>query len=92
MMVRLGFKLVTKTVNYWTDIFTALWDSFVHEYRPDFIGTLQFRSESQARNWNYLLQLLEGQFTTMAVYSLSRISLVLGGLYLVARMALHERK
>lgn len=55
MMVKLGFKLVTKTINYWTDIFTALWDSFVNEYRPDFIGTLQFRSESQGRNWNYLL-------------------------------------
>lgn len=91
-MVRLGFRLVTKTVNYWTDIFTALWDSFVNEYRPDFMGTLQFRSETQGRNWSYLLQLLEGQFATMAVYSLSRISLVLGGLYLVARVALQERR
>jgi hypothetical protein len=32
--------------------------------------------------------MLEAQFTTMAVYSISRISLVLGGLYLVARVAL----
>jgi hypothetical protein len=88
MMVRFGFKLVTKTVNYWTDIFTALWDSFVKEYRPDFIGTLQFRNESHCRNWSYLLQLLEAQLSTMAIYSVSRISLALGGLYLVARVAL----
>lgn len=56
------------------------------------MATLQFRSESQGRNWSYLLQLLEGQFATMAVYSFSRISLVLGGLYLVARVALQERR
>jgi hypothetical protein len=92
MMVRLGFKLVTKTVNYWTDIFTALWDSFVNEYKPEFIGTLQFRSEAQGRNWSYLLQLMEAQFASTSVYGLSRISLVLAALYLVARVALQERR
>lgn len=28
-MVRFGFKLVTKTINYWMDMLTALWDSYV---------------------------------------------------------------
>jgi hypothetical protein len=30
IMVRLGFKLVTKTVSYWIEIFTVLWDGFIN--------------------------------------------------------------
>ena len=53
---------------------------------------MQFRSELQGRNWSYLHELIEIQLSSMAIYSYSKISIVLGGLYLVARMALQEKK
>jgi hypothetical protein len=87
-MMRLGFKLVTKTVSYWIEIFTVLWDGFINESKPQYYEFLHFRSELQNKNWSYLVQLIEVQFCLMSVYNYSKISLVLGGLYLVARMAL----
>jgi hypothetical protein len=88
-MVKLGFKLVVKTLNYWADLFTVFWDGYVSEYKPQFHEVLQFRGEQKAtRNWSYLFQLLEAQFSSMAFHNHSRICLALGGVYLVSRMSL----
>lgn len=54
MMVRMGFRLVIRTLNYWADTFTALWDSFLAHHRPDFLRILQFRNET-AKNYSYLI-------------------------------------
>lgn len=29
IMVKLGFRLVVKTLNYWADLFTVFWDGYV---------------------------------------------------------------
>jgi hypothetical protein len=44
IMVKLGFKLVRKTVNYWVDMLTTLWDSYVGEFCPKYADTLIFRN------------------------------------------------
>lgn len=87
-MVKLNFRLAVKTTNYWIDTFTTLWDGFLNEEKPQHYQVMQFRSELQGKNWSYLHGLIEIQFSSMLVYSYSKISIVLGGLYLVARMTL----
>lgn len=88
MMVRLGFRLVARTLSFWADTFTALWDSFLAHHRPESLQLLQFRAEP-ARNWSYLVQLLEAQAVGGGGL---RLNLALGGVYLVARVALQQQK
>lgn len=87
-MVKLGFRLNTKTITYWIDLFTTLWDNFISINCPEHMDALQFRDEKRPRNLNYLTQLVEAQFYSTGVYSYSKVALILGALYLVSRIAL----
>lgn len=44
IMLQFGFKLVAKTLGYWVDMLTALWDSYVGEFCPKYADTLIFRN------------------------------------------------
>jgi len=57
-MVKLGFKLVNKSLAYWVDIFTASWDNYLREFWPQHQDALLFRSERNSRNFSYMLQLI----------------------------------
>jgi hypothetical protein len=92
IMVKLGFRLVAKTVNYWVELFTASWDTFVREACPQYQDALSFRTEKHPRNLSYLLQLVELQQYSMGIYTQPKVGLVLGGLYLVGRMSLQESR
>ena len=88
LMLKLGCRRNTKTITYWSDLFTSVWDAFVRVHCPEYSDSLLFRDERRPRNFNYLLQLIEVQFYSTGIYSYSKVSLVLGALYLVARIAL----
>jgi hypothetical protein len=92
IMVKLGFRLVAKTVNYWVELFTAAWDAFVSEACPHYQEALSFRNDKLPRNLSYLLQLVELQQYCMGIYSQHKVGLVLGALYLVGRMSLQESR
>jgi hypothetical protein len=91
-MLRFGFKLSAKTITYWLDMLTALWDSYIGEFCPKYIDTLIFRNERLPRNLSYLLQLVELEYVSMNANGHSMVSMALAGIYLIARMALHEKK
>ncbi len=58
-MVKFNYRLIHKTFNYWIDMLTALWDSFVVEFCPKYIDSLTFRNEKTPRNFSYVLQLIQ---------------------------------
>ena len=91
-MVKFAFKLVNKTLVYWLDILTALWDSYVAEFCPKYIDTLIFRNDKVPRNLSYIVQMVELEAISMGVYNFSKVSLVLAAIYLVVRMSLQEKK
>ena len=87
-MFKFGFKLVTKTVTYWLDLLTTLWDSFISEFHPQLFNNLVFRNDKSPRNFSYLLQLLQLEEFTMDMYGQSKVAFILAAIYLLARMAL----
>ena len=87
-MIKFGFKLMIKTINYWADMLTALWDSYIDEFCPKYIDTLIFRNDRNPRNFSYVLQIIELESISMGTYSKSNVSMVLAAIYLVTRMAL----
>ena len=58
-MIKLGFKLMVKTVGYWIDLLTALWDSYVIQFSPKYIDALTFRNDKLPLNLSYLVQMVE---------------------------------
>ena len=79
---------MTKTVAYWVDMLTALWDSYVGEFCPKYTDTLIFRNDRAPRNISYVWQMMELECLSMGVYNSSKVSIVLAAIYLIARMAL----
>lgn len=57
-MIKFGFKLMVKTIAYWIDMLTALWDSYVQEFCPRYSQTLLFRNDKNPVNWSYLVQMI----------------------------------
>jgi hypothetical protein len=70
---------------------TAFWDSYVYE---NYEGkeTLLFRIERQGRNLSFLRQLIEYQLYSMTFYNYCKVGLVLGGIYLLVRLSLQEKR
>ena len=83
---------MVKTVGYWIDMLTALWDSYVSEFCPKYIDTLTFRNYKAPLNLSYVIQLIELSNLNMSIHGFSKVSLVLAAIYLVARMSLQEKK
>ena len=90
MMVKLGFKLTVKTVSYWLDLFTALWDSYLAESPHKHWDILAFRDENRPKNLNLVLHLIQNETLSMGHYGKGKVGLVLGAVYLVGRLALEE--
>lgn len=57
MMLKFGFKLVTRSSTYWVDVLTSLWDTYLTE-EMDWEEELMFRSEKNKRNISHLYQLI----------------------------------
>lgn len=55
IMLKLNFKLSTKTITYWIDLLTTLWDGFIYEKQPS-ANFLLFRhgSDLQLTNFSFL--------------------------------------
>ena len=91
-MVKFDFRLTMKTLSYWVDMITALWDSYVCEFCPKYSEILIFRNDRSPRNISYLLQILEVECLSLGVYCYSKVSMVLAGIYLMSRMVVQEKK
>ena len=57
IMVKFGFKLVTRSSTYWVDVLTSLWDMYLSE-EMEWEEELMFRSEKNKRNISHLYQLI----------------------------------
>ena len=91
-MLRLGCRLAARTACYWADLLTGLWDTFISDRCPEHSEPLVFRNERSPRNLSWLLQLIELETISLGLYQQAGVALALAGLYLVSRMALHQKR
>jgi hypothetical protein len=90
IMIKLGYKLTAKTVGYWLDLFTALWDSYLAENSSKHWEILSFRDEKRPKNLSLALQLIQAETLAMGHYGKSKVGLVLGAIYLIGRLTFEE--
>lgn len=95
ILIKENFKLNYKTHAYWVDTLSMLWDSFLlFDYQDTYgrVTQLMLRRAGNAKNFSSLVQLIQAALFHPNFHLHSKSILVLGAMYLLARINMEGGK